>query len=90
MTYGVLGIVVWLVIALIPARSAQARKAVIGGVIGISLVVVGYAFLQFMQDGMAGRDTESSVVMFEFFLIMLGPGCVAAFIRLLLLKPDRP
>jgi disulfide bond formation protein DsbB len=83
----------WILIALVPARSGQARRTVVLLVLIVSALGIGYGFYQYFREPEHLLDDvgteEERTSMLQLILFLLAPGAIVAFIRLLFNKPDR-
>lgn len=92
-SFGLPVVLFWLILGLLPVRNPAARRLWIGIYIGISLLALLIAYL-YSEDRKSNTWGESAAEDQYFILlyvaVLVGPGMLAALIRLLVSRPDPP
>ncbi|MFD7492488.1 hypothetical protein ACFV8T_08715 [Streptomyces sp. NPDC059832] len=91
-TFGLPIVLLWLILGLLPVRNPSARRLWIGIYIGISVLVLLIAYL-YCQDRAPDPWSESSDGEAQYWPLMIaavvvGPGLLAAIVRLVASRPD--
>lgn len=92
-TFGLPVVLLWLILGLLPVRNPSARRLWIGIYMGISVLVLLIAYLYSADNQTSGWDesaADDQYFMLLYAAAMVGPGMLAALVRLLVSQPDPP
>ncbi|MFC8829728.1 hypothetical protein ACFT9I_30845 [Streptomyces sp. NPDC057137] len=91
-TFGLPVVLLWLILGLLPVRNPSARRLWIGIYMGISMLVLLIAYLYSADNQTSGwaDSADDQYFMLLYAAVLVGPGMLAALVRLLVSQPDPP
>ncbi|MFC8080410.1 hypothetical protein ACFUN8_33330 [Streptomyces sp. NPDC057307] len=92
-TFGLPVVLFWLILGLLPVRNPSARRLWIGIYMGISMLVLLIAYLYSADNQTSVWDesgADDQYFMLLYAAVLVGPGMLAALVRLLVSQPDPP